>query len=342
MTHRVAVIGLGYFSKFHLDAWMSFEGVDVVGATDLRSERKTWAQENYGIPVFDNTHSLLATQPDIVDIVAPPQAHARLLRAVEHPGRVVICQKPFCTTLDEAQSAAAAADRAEMAVLVHENFRFQPWYRTIKCVLDGETLGDVYQARFALRPGDGRGQDAYLSRQPVFQTMPRLLIHETGVHFIDLFRWLFGEIDAVYADLKRLNPVIAGEDAGQLVLDHASGVRSIFDGNRLSDHATDNPRRTMGEFEIEGTKGTLYLDGQGQVWMREFGSQTRTPVALTAPVDDTSFGGGCVAALNRHVIDALEGKRPFENTVADYLPVIAVKDAAYLSAQDARKIQLKE
>jgi hypothetical protein len=34
------------------------------------------------------------------------------------------------------------------------------------------------------------GERAYLDRQPFFRDYPRLLIHETGVHFVDTFRYL--------------------------------------------------------------------------------------------------------------------------------------------------------
>ncbi|MEM1066291.1 MAG: Gfo/Idh/MocA family oxidoreductase, partial [Pseudomonadota bacterium] len=182
--------------------------------------------------------------------------------------------------------------------------------------------------------------DAYAARQPAFRTMPRLLIHETGVHFIDLFRWLFGEIESVYADLRRLNPAIAGEDAGLMLLDHASGVRSVFDGNRLADHATDNPRRTMGEMWIEGERGSLRLDGAGRVWRRTFGDLAEMEVPLVAEVDETVFGGGCVSALIGHVIEARLGAGAYENTAAAYLPVIDAVEAAYISAETGRKITL--
>ena len=56
---------------------------------------------------------------------------------------------------------------------------------------------------FRLRTGDGQGPDAYLSRQPYFQKMEHFLVHETAVHWIDTFRFLLGDINAVYADPEK-------------------------------------------------------------------------------------------------------------------------------------------
>lgn len=338
---KIAVVGLGYFSQFHLSAWAGLEDVRIAGVTDLDPGRIAWARQAFGVPGYLDPAALLAaTDPDIVDIVAPPPAHAGLIRTLARKGRILVCQKPFCTSLSEAEATAAAAREAGARLVIHENFRFQPWFRTVKRFLDTGRLGAVYQCRFALRPGDGRGPDAYLDRQPAFRTMPRLLIHETGVHFIDLFRWLFGPVTAVYADLRRRNPVLAGEDAGVMILDHAGGVQSLFDGNRLSDHATDNPRRTMGEMVIEGERGALRLDGQGRLSFRAFGQAEEIQEPLIAPIDEGSFGGGCVAALIGHVAEAAQGRGTLENLAEDYLPVIRASEAAYASAAQARKITL--
>ena len=108
-------------------------------------------------------------------------------------------------------------------MVVHENFRFMPWYRFIKTALDDDVNGGLLQATFRLRPGDGQGPKAYLDRQPYFQTMRRFEVQETAVHWVDLFRFLPGPPVSVYADLRRLNPAIAGEDAGIILFERQGG-----------------------------------------------------------------------------------------------------------------------
>ncbi len=336
----VAVIGLGYFSRFHLDAWQRRTDCEVIGITDIDRDRLSEASSRRGLAGFDSAEALLATDPDIVDLVVPPAAQHDLLRPCLKRGRTVICQKPFGRSLADAQAMAHAAEAAGTTLVIHENFRFQPWHRTIKRFLESDRMGQVFVARFSLRPGDGRGPRAYLDRQPAFQGMERFLIRETGVHFIDVFRWLFGEIETVYADLRHLNPTIRGEDAGLLLMTHVGGVKSVFDGNRLSDHVADNPRLTMGEMAIEGEGGVLALDGFGQISFRAFGTDTAEAIPVTGPVDAASFGGGCVAALIGHVVDALHGNGTLENTARDYLDVIRVAEAAYRSHADGRRIAM--
>ena len=336
MTVRIACLGAGYFSQFHYGSWARLDGVTLAGACD----RDITKAEVTGVPAFDDLPTMLAaSRPDLLDIILPPPGHAEAIRtALAHGLRWIICQKPFCTSLDEAEEICALAEAHGATIVVHENFRFQPWYRAIKSQIEAGVIGTPLQAVFRLRPGDGQGPRAYLDRQPYFQQMPRFLVHETAVHWVDTFRYLFGPATAVYSDLRRINPVIAGEDAGTILFDYPGGMRAIFDGNRHLDHAADNLRRTMGEALIEGTAGTLSLTGDGAVHLRRFGQQT----VQTVLAADTwpGFGGDCVHHLQAHVIAAMTRGAPVENAARDYLAVLRTEAAIYASAREGRKIAL--
>ena len=333
---RVACLGAGYFARFHHDAWRRVEGAELVGVADLEIERARGA----GAPAFASLEAMLeGVGPDLLDVATPPPTHLEAIRlGLEAGVAAIVCQKPFCRSPEEAQRAVELAEAAGARLVVHENFRFQPWYRAIAAAIRDGAVGRVQQVTFRLRPGDGQGPDAYLDRQPYFRTMPRLLVHETAVHWIDTFRYLLGPIRAVYADLRRLNPAVAGEDAGHVLFDFDGEVRALFDGNRHLDHAAGNRRLTLGEALVEGTEGTLALGGDGAVHRRAFGE--RTSSVLLAARDRPGFGGDCVHALQRHVIEALVHDRPVENEARDYLRVMAVEAAVYRSAELERKVRL--
>jgi predicted dehydrogenase len=284
---RVGCIGAGYFSRFHFDAWSRLAGAQLVAVADPDLTRAgASGARAYG----DAAEMLAAETPDIVDIIAPPPAHLALIEAaLRHKPQVIICQKPFCRDLTEAQRATALAQDAGVPLVIHENFRFQPWYRAMRAAMDADEIGAAQQLTFRLRPGDGQGPRAYLDRQPYFQQMPRFLVHETAVHWIDTFRYLMGPARRVFADLRQMNPAIAGEDAGYLLFDHGGGRRALFDGNRLLDHAATNTRCTMGEALVEGPKGTLTLLGDGSVHLRRFGDLAARD--LLAPSAHEGFGG---------------------------------------------------
>ncbi len=254
MVLKVAVAGTGYFSRFHFDAWSRLPEVRLVAVCSLDPAGLVDAAARHLIPrQFADVGAMLdATTPDLLDIVTPPAAHLSILKEAARRGVDVICQKPLGGDLETARAMVRIAQGAGITFVAHENFRFQPWYREARRLLDAGALGDVYNLAFRLRPGDGQGPRAYLDRQPYFQQMSRFLIHETAIHMIDTFRFLLGEVSGVFARLRRLNPHIQGEDAGVVLFDFASGAAGMFDGNRLVDFVADNPRLTMGEMLLEG------------------------------------------------------------------------------------------
>jgi predicted dehydrogenase len=208
----------------------------------------------------------------------------------------------------------------------------------MKQAIDDGTLGDVHQLTFRLRTGDGQGPDAYLDRQPYFQGMNKFLIRETGVHWIDTFKYLLGKPTAVFADLRKLNPVIAGEDAGYFIMEFERGKRALFDANRHLDHDAENCRNTLGEALLEGTKSTITLSGTGELKIRKFGS--REYETLLPAQSWAGFAGDCVHALQSHVIDRIHDGGEFENSAADYLSVLKLEAAIYQSARTGQKVKV--
>lgn len=339
-TIRVACMGTGYFSRFQYRAWKRIPEVQLVALCNRHREKAEEFAREFGISgVYDDLAAMLdEARPDLLDIITPPETHLAAIREAAMRHIDVICQKPFCANRQEAERALAVAEKAGISVTVHENFRFQPWHRTIRALLAEGRLGPVYQACFRLRPGDGQGADAYLARQPYFRAMPRFLVHETAIHLIDIFRFLFGEAQTVTALLRQINPAIAGEDAGLFVLDMADGTRCLFDGNRLSDHPAQNRRLTMGEFLIEGEKGVLSLDGDARITLRAHGSNDAKPVAYEW--DDVEFGGDCVYRFQKHVIDHRLGRGDLETSAQDYLANIRIEEAIYESNDTGRRVAL--
>lgn len=341
-TVRVAMVGAGYFAWFHADAWSRISGVELAAICDREPGKAAELARPYpGTRAFQDLDEMLASVPvHLIDIATPPPTHAGLVRSVLGRGLDAVCQKPFCTSLAEAEETVRFADRTGRLLVVHENFRFEPWYRRIKEVLDAGEIGEVYQISFRLRPGDGQGPGAYLSRQPYFQKMPRFLIRETAIHFVDVFRYLLGEVTAVSADLRRLNPVIAGEDAGLVVFEFAGGRRALFDGNRLADHPADDRRLTMGEMWIDGARGALRLDGFGRVWLRASGKNSEAE--LSFDWENRGYGGDCVYHCLAHVARHLIDGTAIENTGRDYLANLRIEEVIYRSDAEQRRITLAQ
>jgi predicted dehydrogenase len=332
-------LGAGYFAPFQYEAWTQIPDVEITAIYNRTEAKARPIMAKYGIPRYygDWRRMIDEERPDFVDIITPPETHEEIAAYAARRGTHVICQKPLAPTLNESRRIVDAAAAAGVRFMVHENWRWQPWYRAIKQVQANGTIGDFTHVHFLMRLGDGWGPDAYLARQPFFREYPRLLVYETGVHFIDTFRFLLGEVVSVFANLRRLNPVINGEDAGEVHLTFEGGATAIWDANRYNEVEAENPRFTFGQLRIDATRGHLAMDPESNVRIKPLG---QLAYSLEYERDRTRFAGDCVYHLQRHFVDCMRSGQPFESHGQDYLRSIRVVEAAYESAARSEVVRL--
>jgi D-apiose dehydrogenase len=336
---RGVALGAGYFAPFQYEAWTRISEVEIVAMFNPTEDRAAPIMAKYGVPRYyaDWKEMIDRETPDFVDIITPPETHEEMCRYAAERGVHIICQKPLAPTYATSRRIVDFARAAGVRFMVHENFRWQPWYRAIKRIQTEGIIGDFTHLSFSMRMGDGWGPDAYLARQPFFREYPRLLVYETGVHFIDTFRFLLGEVVSVFAHLRRLNPVIKGEDAGQLMLTFANGATAIWDANRYNESEAEHPRYTFGSLRIDASRGHLTMDTASTIRIKPLGEPGRD---LDYPRANVNFAGDCVYFLQRHFIDCLQSGHEFESNGVDYLKTITVVEAAYESARQEQAIRL--
>lgn len=267
---------------------------------------------------------------DFVDIVTQSDTHFDLIRTAATARVAVVCQKPLAPswrgTLEIAHFVAMTGVRA----MVHENWRWQAWYREIARLISDGAIGHPLAYLFRMRAADGLGPEPYPS-QPYFRTMPRFLVHEILVHHLDTARFLFGEIETVYAHLRRVNAAIAGEDRALLTVEHESGADGTIDGHRFFDPHQDSP--VLGDAWLEGESGRIDLLGSGDVALNG---------AVVWNNRTSGYRGDSVYRTLLHFVDCLRGGKEFETSVENYLPTVAAVEAAYLSARERRPVHLRE
>ena len=132
--------------------------------------------------------------------------------------------------------------------------------------------------------------------------------------------------------------MIAGEDAGIIQFDFEGGTRGLFDGNRLASHAAENRRLTMGEMEIDGSGGSIRLDGDGGIWVR--GHDANDWIAHGYDWEDRVFGGDCVYLTNKAAYVAFLSGDPAETEASAYLRNIELVEAVYRSHEERRWVDV--
>lgn len=331
------MIGAGFFAGFQAEAWQRIAGCKIVAVAEPLADRAQEFARRWNIPrVYSSAEELLRHERlAFVDIATRPDTHLPLVELAAAHRVHAICQKPLAPTLEECIRMMEVCRAAQVRLLIHENWRWQAWYREVKKLIEAGTFGRIYHLGFCMRNGDGRGAQPY-AVQPYFSEMPRLLIYETLVHFIDTFRFLAGEIEAVLCQIRRINPHIAGEDYAIIQLNFTSGTHGLIDANRIA--GVVPPEVAFGVFTLEGERAALRMTPQGELFITVYG---QPEVQHTYEIPTQGYKGDSVFAAQQHYAASLRDGTPCETEAEAYLQTVRAVFACYESAQTGQLISLK-
>lgn len=303
--------------------------VEIVAACDRRKERAQAAADR----AYSSAGEMFGAEAlDFVDVVTQADEHLETVALAADRGLAVICQKPLASDWKTACSMVEIAEKRGIRLMVHDNWRWQPWYRAAKEFLLRGEVGTPIAYGFQCRTKDGLGDRPYPA-QEYFRDLRRFTVDEVLVHHIDTARFLFGDIAAVYAEARRVNRRILGEDQAILTLSHGGGTLGWIDGNRFADHDESGP--SLDDARIDGDSGTIRISPAGDVW-----SGGRRLWANDRP---QGYRGDSVYAAQAHFIECLTTGRPFETEAREYLhKTYAVVEAAYASIASHRRVETAE
>jgi D-apiose dehydrogenase len=327
-TLKGGMIGCGWFAENHRQAWLRIPEVEIVAAADLRLDRA----QRFAARAYGSAEAMLdREQLDFVDIVTHAASHLPLVRLAAEKRLPIICQKPIAPDWTSAVAMVDTAESRGVRLMIHENWRWQPWYRAAHEMIARGDIGAPIGYGFRFRRGDGLGEEPY-TEQAYFRQEPRLIIQVTLVHHIDTARFLFGDIDSLQAQASRRNPRIVGEDQAVITLTHKNGIHGWVDGHRFLDPNPNGP--AMGDAFFEGELGTLSVLGTGDVY--------RDNVRVWKNEVTVGRLGDSVRATLAHFISCLKDGSPFESDGRSYLRTFAAVVAAYRSIAECRCVSLAE
>lgn len=336
MTLRGTLVGCGFFAANHLNAWNDIAGVEIVAICDLDSAKAEKYAQMFRIPrhYADAEDMLRSEKPDFVDIVTTVESHRSLVELAAGQHVPAICQKPFATNLKDASAMVEACARANVALMVHENFRWQRPLMEVARVISGGRIGKPFFGRISFR----HDHNVYRN-QPYLAMIDRFAILDVGIHILDVARFYFGEARRLTCSIQRANPDIRGEDVATLMLEHESGVTSIVDCSFFS-HVVPNPfPQTF--VDVDGSNGSIRLGHDYRMDVTsDGGSETVNVDSALRPwmekpwhvVQDSVF------SIQKHWVDCLtKGVQP-ATSGTDNLRTLRLGLAGYESAETGKCI----
>lgn len=226
---RVAVVGLGNAGHtLHLPALAGMSGVQVVGACDIDAGRRERAATTWKVPVYEDFDDMLArANADVIVVGTPPDSHASYCMKSFAAGAHVICEKPFVSSLEEADRVIDAAEAAGKRIALNHEFREMPIFRAVRDAAAPKEI--VFAQVWQLMDLPPWAEPGWRGK------MLQRTLYEAGVHLVDFLMALFGEKPAAVSGTVSTCGVREGEtDAVALVtLEFSRGRLAQIVQNRL-------------------------------------------------------------------------------------------------------------
>ena len=144
---RVGIIGSQFQADCHAAAISMIEDdMSVVAVASPTAAHAQGLADRYKIPAVYSDYRQLAKDPQIeaVSITAPNSLHCEMTLAMAAAGKHVICEKPLCVTLDEADRMIEACRANGVLLLYAESLFFTPKYVKAKEMADSGAFGKVH------------------------------------------------------------------------------------------------------------------------------------------------------------------------------------------------------
>ena len=218
---RLGLIGAGGFGSYTTELLDRQPEIDLVGVADTDRGKAERLGSERGVPFWSDHRALLdECNCDAVAVVTPHSSHRDIVVDAAAAGRHIFCEKTMAITVADCHDMLEAADAHGVKLMVGHKRRFRPAAVAIRQALASDGLGRPLAVN--VRGYFGRHITGFWRERELCGG----LLYWAGVHDVDTLRYLFGEVDSVYAVLgPKLRPEISDqEDAISVALTFTSGT----------------------------------------------------------------------------------------------------------------------
>jgi len=347
---RIGVIGTGSISDLHLRSYRNNAKAELVAICDVNETRAREKAAKYDIPnVYTDYRDLLANKDiDAVSICTWNNTHAAFSIAALNAGKHVLCEKPLCTSVEDALRIEEAVRTSGKTLQVGFVRRYGSNTRIVKAMADNGEFGEIYYAKASCirRLGNPGG---WFSDKERSGGGPLI---DIGVHVIDLCWYMMGrpKVKSVSgntynklgnrANIKNLSYYKSSDfDASRnTVEDLANAIIRFENGASLMVDVSFTLHAKEDEIAVKlyGTKGGFELEPTLSIVTEKHD----TILNVTPQVDNLSFD--FTAGFQNEIdwfVDVCAGTRMTVSPVEDGVEITKMLCGIYESAEKGEEIR---
>jgi scyllo-inositol 2-dehydrogenase (NADP+) len=298
------------------------------------------AQKYPGVITYRTLEDMLADEAvELVVVNTPNYTHYEYAKKALLANKHVIVEKPLTVKSDEALELIALAAQQQKKISVYQNRRYDSDYRTVKKIVDEKWLGEIVEAEFHFDrykeelspkvhkevPGPGTGS-----------------LYDLGSHLIDQTLQLFGEPQAIFADIAIMRPVSKVDDYFELLL--------YYPNKRVRLKSSYQVREALPGYILHGSKGSFIkaktdvqetdLQAGKTPGTADWGTEPESEKGLLHTERDGKIIKEYISSLKGNYLDYYEGiyqslrnDKPVPVSAADGMLVVRVIETAFSSSK---------
>ena len=342
---RIGCIGSGFImNDCHLVAYnkAGFNPVAIASRTQINAAK--CAEQHNITTVHKSIEQLLDDESiEVLDLAVPPDNQLSIIKDACERGIVkgILAQKPLGSNYSEAAEAVDACEQAGIILAVNQNMRYDQSVRAGKTLLTNGTIGDPVLATI-----DMRGIPHWMPWQ---ERQGWVTLRIMSIHHMDTFRYWFGDPERIYCSV-RTDPrtQFAHKDGiATYILEYSSGLRAIAIDDTWTGPAREGAPTDIGiEWRIEGLDGLA----KGDIgWCQDpyttpstISYATKGDKKFNCPTWSESWFPDAFIGTMAQLLIALETGEEPEIGARDNLKTMALVEAAYLSSEEHRAVDLNE
>jgi len=338
---RVGLIGTGFIGEIHAAAFKMVADAEVVAVASLTpGKAKAFAREHGIAKAFEDYRDLMALKEvDVVTLGIPNYLHAQAAIDAANAGKHVICEKPLCRTLEEADRMIEACRRAGVLLLYAEELCFAPKYVRAKQLVEEGALGRAFLVK--------QSEEHFGPHMPWFWDVEKSgggVLLDMGCHSIEYARWVFGkpQVRSVMASMGTYvhGDNTKGEDHSFCIVEYEGGKTALAENSWAKRGGVDD------RCEIYGSGGFTRADllrGSSLLTYSEPGygyavEKAATTQGYTFTMFEEIWSYGFPQEM-AHFVRCIQGKEMPAETGEDGREVLKIIHAAYESAGTGRRIE---
>jgi len=338
----VGMIGSQFVAEIHAESFAGIPNAEIVAVASPTEAHVSDFASRHGIAQwFTDYRALLELdEVDVVVLALPNYLHCQACCDAADAGKHVICEKPLCTTMAEADRMIDACASAGVLLMYAEELCFAPKYVRAKQLVDAGAVGALHLLK-QCEKHDGPHAEWFwdVERSGGGVTL------DMGCHGFEFFRWMLDKPEAVsvYADMGTYVHAdkTRGDDDAIIIVEFEGGARGMAEESWIKKGGMED------RAEIYGAEGVIFADllrgssletysEQGYDYAVEKASTTK---GWSFTMFEEAWNYGFPQEM-QHFANCVAGLETPLETGEDGRIVMQITMAAYESAGTGRKVEL--